>query len=145
MAPRNDISRKNKWWIPKNRFLELKYYCLQVPDWQKTILQNNESIGIHAGIREGLGIVSPDSKFPDWKYVSENVELKNRIELINESAKISGGNFSKYIFEQVTEGRNYSYLLSHYSIPISSTNWHDAYYRKFFWVLDKKLRNIQTI
>ena len=33
---RPELSKKNKYWIDKNRFYELKYFCLQYPLWKKT-------------------------------------------------------------------------------------------------------------
>lgn len=32
---RAEISMKNKYWIPKHRYYELKHYCLQYPYWIK--------------------------------------------------------------------------------------------------------------
>lgn len=32
---RPELSKKNKYWIDKNRFYELKYFCLQYPLWKK--------------------------------------------------------------------------------------------------------------
>lgn len=31
---RPELSKKNKYWIDKNRFYELKYFCLQYPLWK---------------------------------------------------------------------------------------------------------------
>ena len=32
---RNEISKKNKWYIGKHRYLELKHFCLQYPEWKE--------------------------------------------------------------------------------------------------------------
>lgn len=30
-----ELSKQNKYWIDKNRYYELKYFCLQYPLWKK--------------------------------------------------------------------------------------------------------------
>lgn len=35
MSARNELSTKNKWWIERYRYLELKYFCRQYPIWKK--------------------------------------------------------------------------------------------------------------
>lgn len=32
---RSELSKKNKYWIDKNRYYELKYFCLQYPLWKR--------------------------------------------------------------------------------------------------------------
>lgn len=32
---RPEISKKNRYWIDKHRYYELKYFCLQYPTWKK--------------------------------------------------------------------------------------------------------------
>lgn len=32
---RPEISKKNRYWIDKHRYYELKHFCLQYPTWKK--------------------------------------------------------------------------------------------------------------
>ena len=34
---RNEISVKNKYYISKHRYLELKHFCLQYPEWKRAL------------------------------------------------------------------------------------------------------------
>lgn len=39
-----ELSKKNKYWVDKNRYYELKYFCLQYPLWKRAY---EELDGIH--------------------------------------------------------------------------------------------------
>lgn len=32
---RSELSEKNPYYLPKHRFLELKHFCMQYPEWKK--------------------------------------------------------------------------------------------------------------
>ena len=32
---RPELSKNNEYWIPRQRFYELKHFCLQYPSWKK--------------------------------------------------------------------------------------------------------------
>ena len=32
---RPELSKKNKYWIPRHRYYELKHFCLQYPEWKE--------------------------------------------------------------------------------------------------------------
>lgn len=36
---RSELSKRNKWHISKHKFLELKHFCLQYPEWHKLYLE----------------------------------------------------------------------------------------------------------
>ena len=36
---RPETSKKNKYWIPRHRYHELKHFCLQYPLWKKAYLE----------------------------------------------------------------------------------------------------------
>ena len=33
---RAELSEKNKYWISRHRYYELKHFCLQYPSWRRT-------------------------------------------------------------------------------------------------------------
>lgn len=39
---RSELSKRNKWHISKHKFLELKHFCLQYPEWHKLYLYSDE-------------------------------------------------------------------------------------------------------
>ena len=46
MGVRAEISEKNKWWLPRHRYYELKHFCLQYPAWKK-ILAKLKGVGVY--------------------------------------------------------------------------------------------------
>lgn len=143
MARRNELSKKNSFYLPKHRFLELKHYCLQVPEWEKRIADICLSIGIHhSGMSVG-GNGYMGMSIPNWKEICELDALNKKIQDIadvcqainNDSQGIDG-----HLYECVTKGLSYEYVQSHYGIPLSRDTWYKNYYRKYFWLLDKKLQ-----
>lgn len=41
---RPEISEKNKYWIGRHRYYELKHFCLQYSEWKRLYNEANESI-----------------------------------------------------------------------------------------------------
>lgn len=41
---RAELSRKNRYWISKHRYYELKHFCLQYPEWKKFHLEYAKQI-----------------------------------------------------------------------------------------------------
>lgn len=140
MSVRKSTSSKSKWHISPNRFLELKYHCLQVPEWEREIGTIMMNIGTQSGEKEGFRHRKSDPNFPNWNEIVHILELEERIELIYETCEVCGENWYKALYDQIIHQRNYEYLLAHYEIPYSKSSWYRNYYRKFFWLLDRQLK-----
>lgn len=144
MARRNELSTRNPWYLPKHRFLELKHYCLQVPDWQKRIRELRASIG--PTVPKMLGVVSGVKTYPGMPFEKEILEcdqLRRKIDPIMESCDVVVKDIflgRSALIELVTEDVGFEYVQQKYDLPISRDTWYRNYYRKFFWVLDKELR-----
>ena len=128
---RSEISTKNKYWIPKHRYLELKNFCLQYPDWKLalnsiTLLKTNCQI-------------SPSGNFSN---PTETIALKRddylqKISMIDDTAYESDAFLSKWLIKGITGAYSYDYLKYQMNIPASRDTYYDRY-RKFFFILDKK-------
>ena len=129
-----ELSKKNKYWIDKNRYYELKYFCLQYPTWK------------HAyDLLDGLHICSYDLSTlsrtnnpsdPISHCVDERSIYYDRMKLVQEAALKTDPYLASYILKAVTEGYSYSYLESILEIPCGRDMYYDRY-RRFFWILDK--------
>lgn len=134
---RAKISEKNKYYIDKHRYYELKHFCLQYGEWRKAYASCCEAI-IFASRYEQL----PASSMPSdltAKYATLRAQYSERIKMIEDTAKEADDFLCPYILKAVTEGLSYTYLKSRMDIPCGRDMYYDRY-RKFFWLLSD-LRN----
>ena len=132
---RPEISEKNKYYIDKHRYYELKHFCLQYKEWKKTYALCNDSIIFTSSIEK-----LPSSNIPSdltAKYAMKKIYYGKRIKLIEKIAKETDDFLYPYILKAVTEGLSYTHLKSRLEIPCSRDTYSDRY-RKFFWLLNQE-------
>lgn len=131
---RPELSKKNKYWIDKNRFYELKYFCLQYPLWKHAY----EALD---GIRiASYGLTGSTSSLPGditSMCVEERSRYLERMQAVERAAMETDPYLASYILKAVTEGLSFNYLKARLEIPCSRDMYYDRY-RKFFWLLDKE-------
>jgi len=130
-----EILETNPWWIPRQRYYELKHFCLQYPEWKRAL----EYLDGHQYQAELTDI--PKTKTNITIDVTSDVaivreSLSKRIDMIELAAEKAGADLSSYILKSITEGIPYSILRSRNAIPCCRNEYYDKY-RKFFWILDK--------
>lgn len=129
---RPELSKRNKYYIDRNRYYELKYYCLQYPEWKKRQAEidgyPNQRIDI---FRNG------DVEFsdPTYNHVKARSYYLDNIRIVEEAALLADPVLKDYILKGVTLGISYSILQARYSIPCGRDMYYDRY-RRFFWILD---------
>ena len=131
---RAQISEKNKYYIDKHRYYELKHFCLQYSEWKKSYASCCEAI-IFASKYDRL----PASNMPSdltAKYATLRAQYADKIKLIESTAKAADDFLYPYILKAVTEGLSYTYLKSRLDIPCGRDMYYDRY-RKFFWLLSE--------
>lgn len=129
---RAKISEKNKYYIDKHRYYELKHFCLQYNEWRKTYALCNESIIFTSNLDK-----IPSNNIPSdltAKYAIKREYYRQRIQLIEKIAKETDDYLYPYILKAVTEGVSYPYLKTRLEIPCSRDMYYDRY-RRFFWLL----------
>lgn len=129
-----ELSQKNKYWIDKHRYYELKHFCLQYKSLKKSYEAFNE-----------LGLTTmhidrfPKSNIPadlTAIYAIKKAEYGAKIKLIENAAVEADKDLYVYILKAVTEGLSYNYLKSRLEIPCSRDTYYDRY-RRFFWILSE--------
>ena len=131
---RAQISEKNKYYIDKHRYYELKHFCLQYNEWKKAYASCNESL-IFASNLEQL----PSGNIPSdltAKYALRKAYYGERIKLIERIAQQADEFLYPYILKAVTEGLSYTYLKARLDIPCGRDMYYNRY-RKFFWILSE--------
>ena len=129
------ISEKNKYYIDKHRYYELKHFCLQYKEWKKAYELCNDSIIYTTNIDDNFtGSIMPSDLTA--KYAIKKAEYAERIKKVELAAKEADEYLYEYILKAVTEGLSYTYLKTRLNIPCGRDMYYDRY-RKFFWLLSE--------
>lgn len=131
---RAKISEKNKYYIDKHRYYELKHFCLQYSELKKTYVDySNLYISSTTFERQRGQFTNSDITA---RYAIKKTEVKNKIDLIENAAKATDEFLYPYILKAVTEGLSYTNLKTMYDIPCGRDMYYDRY-RKFFFLLSE--------
>lgn len=132
---RPELSVKNKYWIEKHRYYELKHFCLQYPIWKKAYL----SLDGLAKRPSDLALFSSQQHIsdPTAKCAEARMFYKNRIDMINRVAAETDSDLGNYILQAVTTGLSYDILKARLEIPCCKDVYYNLY-RRFFWLLNKE-------
>lgn len=133
---RAEISEKNKYWISKHRYYELKHFCLQYQTWKKVLCALDEP-SIKSPVIDRIGTSNSDYSDITAKYAIAKTHYSNRIEMIERAAFEADKDLHDYILKAVTEELSYDYLKTRLEIPCSRDMYYDRY-RRFFWLLSKE-------
>lgn len=131
---RPEISERNKYWIDKHRYYELKHFCLQYPVWKNTYAAFDNT-GIPLSMIEKVSTSNMPGD-PTGKRAIMRAYYKEKIDMIERVASETDQYLYKYILKAVTEGVSYTYLRTKLDIPCGRDMYYDRY-RKFFWLLSK--------
>lgn len=128
-----ELSKKNKYWIDRNRYYELKYFCLQYPNWKRAYASIIDAIAKSAYDEPSKTNLISD---PTSKNAINKVYFAECMQLVEKAIMATDESLYYYLLIGVTEGRSYSYLRTVMNIPCSRDNYYELY-RRFFWELDK--------
>jgi hypothetical protein len=131
---RPEISKKNKYWISKHRYYELKHFCLQYKSWRKAYTELMDYGVATSNISNEIR--TNDICDPTARLAITKMYYMDRIELVEKAAIETDQYLYKYIIQAVTEGYSFSYLKARLEIPCSRDVYYEKY-RKFFWVLSQ--------
>lgn len=131
---RPELSKKNKYWIEKHRYYELKHFCLQYPIWKRKYSELGFLGGRSIDITGACG--STFNSNPTSRIAEKRLLYSDRIKLIERVAEETDPYIQEYIIKAVTEELSYNALKSKYDIPCSKDTYYDRY-RRFFWLLNK--------
>ena len=131
---RPELSEKNKYWIEKHRYYELKHFCLQYPIWKKAYLALD---GLSKRSADLVSIQASNTiSNPTAKCAESKLYYSDRIKMIEDAADKTCPELSTYILKAVTEEISYDHLKARLDIPCSKDTYYDLY-RRFFWLLNK--------
>ena len=133
-AIRPELSRKNKWWIERHRYYELKHFCLQYPIWNKALAALD---GFSKKSSDLITLSRNSDVFDPTAYCVEDREFySERMKMLEDVAEKTDPALGRYILLGVTEGVSYDILSVRLTVPCCKDTYYDLY-RRFFWLLDK--------
>ena len=132
-ATKGTLSKKNPYYIPKYRYYELKYRCLQYKEWadQRRELDLYLRSVDHTKERVDGGETSD----PVYEAMIKRAEYDVKMYDIDRALE-SIGEFYEPIKCAVTKGFGWSFIQALYSLTCTRDEYYNAYH-KFFYVLDK--------
>ena len=128
---RSELSPRNKYWIPKFRYLELKNYCFQYVGWKKE-LSDMSFLKVKTEITRGRNFSNPTEQL-----AIKRAKLEDEIKLIDNTAELADPVLADWLIKGVTEGYTYEYLRYKMDMPAGRDMYYDRY-RRFFWLLDQR-------
>lgn len=131
---RPEISEKNKYYIDKHRYYELKHFCLQYNEWKKAYATCNESIIFASKFEKESSSNIPSDITA--KYAIKRAYYAGRIKIVEKAAMDADEFLYPFIIKGVTEGLSYTYLKTRLEMPCGKDMYYDRY-RRFFWLLSE--------
>lgn len=132
---RPEVSEKNKYWIERHRYYELKHFCLQYYIWKRAYSALD---GLNGSNKDPRELKSQNlSESPTERYAMSKIYYRDRVELVNRVALLTSEELSKYILIGVTEGLSYEQIKARLDIPCCKDVYYELY-RRFFWILDRE-------
>lgn len=131
---RPELSKKNKYFVEKHRFYELKHFCLQYPIWEKAYLALDGLSRRPNDLQvfSDTGVCSD----PTAKCAVAKEYYSKRMDMVINACKETDSYLWSYILKGVTEACSYDYLKMHDNIPCCKEVYYELY-RKFFYILNK--------
>lgn len=128
---------EDKYGISKHKFLEVKYHCLQYPEWRKELANLTDAIkGMQYG-QEGKGSKSQASSTE--RLAIKRLELEEKCKRIEQTAIETDPEIYQWLLEGVTtEYATYRYLRDAKGIPCGDRKYYKTR-RKFYWLLSQKI------
>ena len=110
---------------------------MQYPEWKQKV---NEILKIP---RMGNSEIKSNSEYldPTGNEAIDISMLTRKMEMVEETCKLTDPIIWKYLFKAVTEDYSFTYLSTVLDIPVSRDYYYERY-RKFFFLLNKIRENI---
>lgn len=132
---RPEVSKKNKYWISKHRYYELKHFCMQVPEWKK-------ELAVLDGYKSESKPIDVSETGTDESSVEKTAirreELNERIRMISKAVLLTDevNGIGNFVLGGVINNLPYDKLNARLgmAIPCSRDEYYE-YYRKFFYIL----------
>lgn len=131
---RMEMSKRNKYYIDKERKYELIHFCRQYTKWKEALydVQGWSTAPTDQDKVDTGGYISD----PTARAAAIRKFYLDRMAIIEEAAYKADPELCDYIIKGVTTDATYDNMLMMHNIPCSADTYYDRR-AKFFWILDK--------
>lgn len=131
---RPELSKKNPYWIPKEKYYELLYFSRQYNTMRQ---EKRDLLRTYPSIGTSEYVMTSDISDPVIKAAVRAEELSAKMKLIEDTVMEAGPDIYKWLLIGVTTDYSYNYLAKKLGMPAGKDLYYDRY-RKYFYYLSKK-------
>lgn len=131
---RPELSKKNPYWIPKEKYYELLYFSRQYNTMRQ---EKRDLLRTYPSIGTSEYVMTSDISDPVIKAAVRAEELSAKMKLIEDTVMEAGPDIYKWLLIGVTTDYSYNYLAKKLNMPAGKDLYY-ARYRKYFYYLSKK-------
>lgn len=131
---RAELSKKNPYWIPRDKYYELLYFSRQYWTMKQ---EKKELLRTYPTISYDENYTITDISNPVEKAVCRVSYLTDMMKLIEDTVKEVDPDIYKWLLNGVTTDKSYEYLNQKMGLPMSRSAYYERY-RKYFFLLSKK-------
>lgn len=124
-----ELSQRNRYHIPKERYLELKHFCLQYDEYKEYLKYIDIQYKSIPNVRTG------EISKPVENLVINRLNTQEKIDIIEKTCIETDPTIAKWLLIGITKGMPYETLSVMYDIPCCRGVYYRAY-RRFFYLLD---------
>lgn len=132
--PRSELSKKNKYWLPKQEYLTAKHYALRYPGIIKELLETAYISGL---TYDSEAVQHSGDGDPIARIVSRREKLNERKDTIEQAAIEADAELTPWIIRGACYGDTWQQLYQR-GIPCARDRYYEAR-RAFFFHLSKKI------
>lgn len=132
-----ELSKKSSWWIPKERYYELKHRCLQYDFWNEAC----HRLDLKAQDPGRLKVLKSDIYDPVQETVAAREHWIRKIHEVDYACGVAAetdnsDSFAAFILRYaVTKGLSYEKLEAKFGTIMPRDQYYEMY-RKFFWIMN---------
>lgn len=132
------LSKKNPYYISKERKLELIHFCRQYPEWRDKYNSIVHAVnGPRMCATEVVKIMRGLLPRPTEGAVFDAWALAKKMDIVDATAREVNPRLCRAIREGAIYGKSYDEMNALEPLPVSRSEYYKSL-RKFFWLLDQK-------
>lgn len=135
------LSMKNKYYIPKYRYYELKYRCRQYNDWLEEFNNATGYLATHDPSKERVD--GGEEKNLVYEAMLKRQYYKVKMDRLKHCLLSLPMTLQNPIFEAVTEGKGWQVIQAKYGLTCTRYEYYDAYH--FFFYTYGKTSDIESL
>lgn len=133
-ATKGVLSMKNQYYIPKYRYYELKYRCLQYNEWLE---KYNDICGkLSTNVFTNDKVDGGETRDITYELMIESGKYKMHMDTIKHALLVVHPTLQTPIFDAVTNGLGWTVIQAKYELSCPRDEYYEAYHHFFYRLSD---------